>query len=181
MTQRFYIYEGRLFNYSGTLSRLQKYEIRVSPSGRQSVYSTAGRKPKFLGYVSKMPKKLEKSSQKKVKRAEYRERKQTKWKLKPDRMSREIVRSIGDALRDGNVFSDLENRKRPIPSKKLQSAINFDRILRMMVRDGVLTEEKIRKTMDEDYKFTSISAYERDLFNAYQNADSDDERTALWD
>lgn len=181
MTKRFYIYDGRLFNYSGSLSRLQKYEIRVSMSGRMSVYSTAGKKPKFLGYISKMPSKLEQSSRRKVQKARSRENKKSKWRLKPDRMTREVVRSIGDALRDGNVFMDRENVKRPIPSRKLQSAINFDRILRMLVRDGVLTEEKIKATMDEDYEFTSISAYERDLFNAYQNADTDEERDDLWD
>ena len=187
MSRRFYLYESQLFEYSGKLSRLKNFEI-VQGKTKQMVYSIQKNgKKKFLGYVSKMPEKLREQSKKKVKARTKRKIKniiESAKKLREKRkcvLSRDAVYRIGQSLRDGSYFVDVENTIRPVLSQNLQSAINFDWILRHLSRDGLLTPESIKSRMDDDYKFTSVSKYERDLFNAYQNATSDKERSDLWD
>jgi len=189
MARRFYLFENHLFNYDGSLSRLKNFEIKQGKT-RSSVYSIAKNgKKKFLGYISKMPEKFRKSSEKKIKEQFKRRlkqhgekiREQLQAKRKPKSgLSRESVYRIGQSLRDSEYFIDIDNTEKPIISQNLQSAINFDWILRHLSKDGLLTPEKIREIMDDDYNFTTVSRYERDLFNAYIDGDSET-KSRLWD
>ena len=200
MKRRFYLFENKLFNYDGTISRLKNYEIKQGKT-KQMVYSVTKKGKKFLGYVSKMPEKLRKPSERKIKdqfrrnikkytdkvRSEFSEtRKRLKEKSEKQRakqknqFSRESVRAIGESLRDGHYYINIDNTELPILSQNLQSAINFDWILKKLKDNGLLTPEKIKDRKNKSYRFTTVSRWERDLFNTYMTGD-EKTKSKLWD
>lgn len=230
--------KGRLFNAdTGKMLRYKNLEIKVGKT-RDSVYRLLrqGKKviKKFLGYISKTPKKYKRKAEQSVKRAEQRQAAKERTRLseespsaektiktkadepetipiektqiidkstipepeKPEQILSEIAKSeakkytvlprdivdiIEETLRIALIRPELDDTIPIVISRDFQNQLNFDRIMKMLRKDGLITIDKIQAVADEDYQITTVSDYMDDLFKAYEEARTDDEKNDLWD
>lgn len=218
--------KGRLFNAeTGKMLRYKNFEIKVGKT-RESVYRIVrkGKRlvKKFIGYISKTPKKYKRKAEQSVKRAEQRQAAKERTRLseesstaektvktkagepepekpepeKPEQiiseiakseakkytvLSRDIVDIIEETLRTALIRPELDDTIPIVISRDFQNQLNFDRIMKMLRKDGLITIDKIKAVADEDYEITSVSDYMDDLFKAYEEARTDDEKNDLWD